>query len=657
MIKIILALLFSLPSYATLNEVDKANVFNKNLLVNGGYESAKAKWTASGGTFATTTTSPMIGLVHATWDSGSAAQTLTSTAVAIPVGMYGRNGVATCLVTTPSGTATHTIEAYDGTNILSSVSIVSSTTPTRNSANFIFPSSGNISLRLKSVAADEPSVSIDDCYLGAAEGYNVGLVGQAEIYAALKLTPVTNCTPTTTSGAVADVASDSDCTTGLVASGAATVVSGEFRLRVPQLPPGKYEVIANWPLRARGASGTACEGYMKVSGAVTADLDYLQVAQEGAVVDGELDKTSMSGYFENTTGGTQSDVFFQWRRVGGAGNCALDFNQMGAPATITLKRFPLTSETAYRPDVYPWRVDANISGGNPDIGTSSRSSYTEIIDGSLTMTQNTGSIGVQIPCSTTNSSSGLTCSAGSESVGVVFNLPVAGSVLACASFGIEINNGAGGSWDGAFQIVETPNNAQTISQEGKSRVGTEHRVASQLLNHPLRVCGTFEFSSSGQKTLRLMNEVNISGTVTAATVLADASATQGQRDIHWEVYPVTQNTPMPLLVNSVVSSSPGVVKIVSALIANTGTPTISRQTGSWISSLTDNGTGDTTINITAGTFTVAPVCTCSAKGGAAQVCNFTNADLTTSAIRASTFTSNTGAASDNDFHIICTGVP
>ncbi len=181
--KIFLALLISITAHATLNDVEKAQVFPKNLLVNGGFENGKGGWAASAGTFAVTTSSPMIGKVHATWDAAASGNTLTSSAVTIPAGMYGRNGVASCLFTTASGTATHTIQAYDGTNILSSVAITSSTTPTRASANFIFPSSGTVALRIYA-NADEPSVAIDDCFLGPAESFNLGLDKPQDVFSA-----------------------------------------------------------------------------------------------------------------------------------------------------------------------------------------------------------------------------------------------------------------------------------------------------------------------------------------------------------------------------------------------------------------------------------------------------------------------------------------
>lgn len=207
----------------------------------------------------------------------------------------------------------------------------------------------------------------------------------------------------------------------------------------------------------------------------------------------------------------------------------------------------LTRTTLRMLAVPHWRVDANIAGANPDLGTASVSTYTGIVDGSLTLTNATGSgvLTAQIPCSSTNASSGTTCSVGTESVGVAFTIPADGcavsgacDVRACVSFSHAVSNGASGDASTAFQIVETPNNAQTISQEGKSRLNSRALLGTFSFIHPLTVCGTFYFTTAGQKTLRLFYEQAIGGTVASSVITGDALASTGQRDIHWEVYPI-----------------------------------------------------------------------------------------------------------------------
>lgn len=150
-------------------------VSHQNLVKQAGFEDGRAQWTASGGTFATTGTNPYRGSYMATWDSNSASQTLMSQSVAIPEGLRGKNAVVSCPIKCATGTCTHVLSAYDGTNEYGATTINSSTaTFLPTTINFgAFPSSGNIRLRLRSVASDEPSISFDDCVLMQAEGLNV----------------------------------------------------------------------------------------------------------------------------------------------------------------------------------------------------------------------------------------------------------------------------------------------------------------------------------------------------------------------------------------------------------------------------------------------------------------------------------------------------
>ncbi len=214
----------------------------------------------------------------------------------------------------------------------------------------------------------------------------------------------------------------------------------------------------------------------------------------------------------------------------------------------------LTKPTPKMVSVPHWRVDATIAGANPSLGTGDVASYTEITDAGLTLTNASGNgvLTAQIPCSTTNASSGTTCSAGSESLGVVFTIPTDGcatstscDVRACVSFTHEGGpvTSAAGNFSAVFQIVETPNNAQTISQEGKTRaahrVFIEQATTALLDGDPIHLCGTFTFASAGQKTLRLFYEqIRHAGTINTNVISADALASAGQRDIHWEVYPI-----------------------------------------------------------------------------------------------------------------------
>lgn len=91
-------------------------------------------------------------------------------------------------------------------------------------------------------------------------------------------------------------------------------------------------------------------------------------------------------------------------------------------------------------------------------------------------------------------------------------------------------------------------------------------------------------------------------------------------------------------------------------IANSGTPTITDQDGSWVSSLTDNGTGDVTINIASGVFSSTPVCTCAShRTGLANFCYInSNTAPSTTAYRFQV-ANDAGGAEDRNIEVQCTG--
>jgi len=310
-----------------------------------------------------------------------------------------------------------------------------------------------------------------------------------------------------------------------------------------------------------------------------------------------------------------------------------------------------------------WKVDANISGANIDLGVVTVSDYTGITNGSLTLTNNsgTGNIAAQIGCSSTNAPTGTTCSSGDESVSVAFTpqgtFPQ--DVLACASFAWNGSATAGSQIVPSFQIVETPTNAQTILAQGRSRISAGQIAsagATQDVALPFRICGTFTFTSGGQKALRLFYEQLASGTVTKSFINADSSAAVGQRDIHWEVYPLSFQTPAPILVGGVTSSSTSAERIERARINLSGASACSivSQSGSWISSVSATG-GNCTVNFTSGTFSSAPNCSCNVAPNATNSwCRGANSLPT---ITSGQFTSRDTANNlvAQEFDLVCTG--
>ncbi len=564
------------------------DLISNNILVNPGFENGKYGWTASGGaTAAANATAVGLGTYGYDWDSNGAAQTLLSNAVTIPNGLRSKQGVAFCKIKAVSGTPTHTITVNDGSNDLVSAQTIATSTSefTRNIVYFKFPSSGSVKIKIASVAADEPEIYIDDCFLGDA--FNVVNVSQAKARVSAKRVTTAQSVSTTSyttiiynddssSSIYFDRFSELNTTTGVFTS--------------------KEAITAV----------VSCRSYL--TNYTSNELAFLQVLKNGS--------TAACSTF-NTISGTDTGVSLGAciinLEVGDTLECQVASSadtsySVVASISTAMNIFSLPDEDsqAVLLDTVNWRVDANISGANASLGTLDVSSYTGIENGSLALTNNAGNgvLAAQIPCSSTNPPTGTTCSAGNESIGVSFTLPAAGDVLACVTASWFMS--APGSIDGALQIVETPNSAQTISQEGKSRVAVA--MDNTITTFPARTCGTFSFASAGQKTLRLFYEQDVTGTINSSFILADASANIGQRDVHWEIYPVNQSMPVPFLIGSVTSNTTGAERIERAIIACNAASSITSQSGSWLSAVGNRSSTACTITIAAGAFSAKPTC-------------------------------------------------
>lgn len=172
----ILSLLLSVGAFAQFNTVEEQTL-TKNYLQNGGFESGKAGWTVSAGTIsiATSGSNLLTGKASAVWDSGGAAEVLSSEYLVIPNGLKGRNGEVSCVIMSPSGTlATHVLRVYNGSSAVVSGTINNSTNPKETLINFPVPTSGSLAVQLVSSAANEPPITIDECRWG--QQTNIGSV-------------------------------------------------------------------------------------------------------------------------------------------------------------------------------------------------------------------------------------------------------------------------------------------------------------------------------------------------------------------------------------------------------------------------------------------------------------------------------------------------
>jgi len=558
----LLALFVVAPSaQGALNAYDRQEFTFENALAdkNPGFESGVTQWTASGGTFVSNSGTQIIpnSKQFATWDSNSASQTLQTSAVTVP---KTGNCEFSIWIAVPSGTATHTITVTDGSNdLVTAQTITNNTNALKHIVNFPCPASGTVRGKLTSVNANEPSISLDNARLGSAT-----TVGSVDVDTPwIAFTPsgswVTN---TTYTGLWRKNGDNYEYQVYLALTGAPTATA----LTINHLVTGVTQDTAKLLNTSTDGRQTMAECIVRSAATVYDSTAYYNGTNIAPIV-----KAAGGTYATASTNvnATVPGTFANGDSIYCKGSVPI----LGWPSTTVLL-----------PEAQGWYVDAEISGGNPSLGTASVSSYTELTNASLTMTPRSGSAAVGIMCSSTNAAtapttSTSTCAAGSESLGANFVVPRSGSYDVCMDFSHNATVDQAVGVNAAFQVVETPTNAQTITTEGGSRIQSSHTgmaIASgnsDSKTFPHKVCGQFNWSS-GTKGVRLMYEQLVGGTPVTSQILADGSTSVGQRNFRLTVRPVTSQQ-QTVLANSVISRDVvnGQVTTVNTVVSKSTTYT------------------------------------------------------------------------------------
>jgi len=498
-------LLGSCPaSLAAVSESDRQLLPFRNLLVNGGVENGLAGITVSGGTLTRTTTAANVGSGNAAfgWDSSSAGQTLTFATVTIPAGLYGQNAVLSCGF--KGAGATHTLSVWDGTTATQPTSITSLSTYSKTVINFTAPSSGSISLRLTSVAADEPLIYGDDCIVGNADGYNVSQVSQASLYGAIT---VSGCAADwiTSSATFANFATQTGCTyttEGLALQPSTNIPAIKFA----SLPAGEYSIIVSGSLYGGTASTLSAwqfhDGTNATRDAVQGTSDATVYPTAGGV-----------GAFSIKYTTAQSNVTLQMQgKVSGGGSIYV--GQTTMPMTIKVYRYPTSAQIGYTPDT----TAASWSGYHTAGGASWTRSNTAY--GPLTPT------GTAAIVQRTNTNFGTVATAGSNLPGITFTPAKVYKYDVCAlvkgSVGTANARGAFKLTDGTTDIAHS-----------------EIREAANLYN-TMPVCGQYQATNTNPITFEIQCKAD-SG---ACDILAGGTS---DSSIEWSIKAINQQMPAPVI--------------------------------------------------------------------------------------------------------------
>ncbi len=623
-------------------------------------------WTQSsaGTVTARTGTNALFGSTSARFQATSSGQTYKSTAYSVSPGIFGSPCLGLIRYNTTENSNKYSLEVVnaDG-DILNSVTLEATTQSQWGYVPFQCPQSSatanqkSLSLQVKS-SGSATFIDLDNAHLGSDT--RLTDVSQARLIASASFPLTASCGWTTTSSTFADFPTEAACPGISVQYSSIAVDATDTNLpqiKFPSLGAGTYKVSFTL---STGVSNNGSSNGLQISDGTNVRG---AVSMLNSAINSDHPVITVSGIFKYTS--SQSNLVFKIQGKTSSGSYWID-NSTAAYSTamqINVEFIPDGSETALRVDQLGWHVDANISGANPSLGTSAVTTYTGIESGSLTLTNNSGNgaISARIGCSSTNAPTGTTCSSGNESVSVSWAQPSAGDVIACASFTWQFNVGSGNIGP-AFQIVETATNSQTIVQEGKSRVQAWSNTGQGMQS--IRVCGTFSFTGSGEKMLRLMYEQIASGAPSTSQINADGDSNNGQRDIHWEVYPLNYlSGAMPIFRGMVTSSSSGRSKIEYIKFGGgggegnncTSNPcTIIRQSGGF-STVNRRSSGAYTLNHS-GTFTSATVCTGNATvaGTGHSIVDFDDTTPTASATYVRTRTS-ANALTDSSVTVMCMG--
>lgn len=428
-----------------------------------------------------------------------------------------------------------------GSSIISAVRLpVTGSAWARQWVTQIAGSSGNLSCRIVNTSTSSNVAYADRFYLG--QNKQDFFVPNAELIGSASIPGTGSCTWARTSATYGLFSSTAACpapTVDFNGTGPEVIqtTDSDFpRFTINNLRPGRYQIIISTSFQS--SAGAAVSIGLSDDGGTTTKCKTGQAVGVGSVPT----PVTIHCEFQYTTSGNKT---FDIVGYASSGTVTIVNNQTGFDTVFGITRFPLGSEYLYNSNDANWYVDSNIVGANISLGTSAVTSYTEITNGSLTLTNNSGSQTAQIACASGTASTGTTCSS-NESLGIAFSIPTTGTYLACADFTWQGNvTGVSAFVSTAFELIETSNTSSSIVQEGKARINSivsTNLVSSTVATaYPYRLCGVFVFSTIGQKTIRLQYEQAVGGSVTSSSVFLDGDTSTGQRDMHFTVFPINQN--------------------------------------------------------------------------------------------------------------------
>lgn len=587
---------------------------NRNLLSNSSFEAStySTGWTVTTATGAAETSTMVDGKQSAklTFSSstGDIAQSVTPS-----IQTASQSFEASCKVNT--SLTTIQVCALSGGSEVNCVDVPGTGTWQYVPVNFSGPSNGtSVGVRVKASSSSTGTAYVDDCYVGPAR--NLSLVSQATLIGRVVYSEGSvgasgsNCVWSQLNASWSDYPTISSCpaptSSGSIQGHAANVTPG---FTISSASPGYYMIVVEETSTFNGGTGLIAQRLLEAN-----TNTVIHTSGDASVK--PTHEFGYTGYFNNTT--TQSLDFKLQGYGDGTFSSYADARQF--PITFTVYRFPTQSQQAMTVNTIP------AFGGIKFSNFASQSTTS----GSWVTVNNANYSGF----STYGNASGPSTS---NDFGMQVSSVPAGTYRVYSNAHLGNNAASGG--DCEMRIYDTTNSQEV------AKVNTANQTSLSTGGN----LDGFVTYSSFQSSVNFVIQYRSNAGITCTMNWANGSTIIPI--IGFE--PKTQQLPAPVFKNSIFTSSTSPMKIESAVMSVTGSGSCAtvRQNGSWIGSTSPSGF-DCTVNISAGTFSGAPVCTLTNNGGGNRFCVLT-ADPTSSSF---TFESQVaGSASTGQCQVICMG--
>jgi hypothetical protein len=631
-------------------------------------EANDSHWTESGSsTLARTVTSADVAFGKGSfeWDPSAASENVTSDAVTIPEGLFGKNCLLRMFV--KDSTTDHKVQVWDGSSSLAEVDLITTSNYAKVIIPFECPSSGTLAARIES-AADTPAMQFDEVYIG--EDFLVGSGSTSDphrMVAEIKYDKddQTSCIWTTTATTPSAFNANAACgvITQLYSAADVTLDTADNDLPdidFDDLPEGQYWVKATLTGGTNSTAGDEGLCYSLSDGTSIGAETCMQAASFTSNM--HLQSVTLTAQFTHAGGAANFAVYGDSNN-----NANIAIYNRGVTqhyGELQIEVWKMSSENPeeglVQPDIQGWNVRATISGANITLGSGTDSTFKEITNASLTMavdTNVTKAEGIEIPCSGTNASTSATnCSAGNEVLGLVVQIPVSGRYEICGQFENRIFN-PNSEQRNIFSWVETANTCTDATcdapsdsiQQSVERIRQGNNGVSDIDYDSVRVCGQFKFDSVGQKTMRLM--FTKSGTSNANEIRTD-----GGGNMVIDMKRLSPHIDNPLLDKGNISTPDTNLSEKYAFVSVRIPPTCPNYTneyGDFVDTIT--GANVCTVNFNAGFWKDVPNCTCTDTSGSTTRYACHTQLATTSSVQTNVVHTSAGSTGVAEVKLHCHG--